>query len=979
MKNLTRKKILVYSVLVLLVIFASYIMLQIENHSIQSKEETQLQLKMDAVSEVIQTIDDMWIETKKATEERVHQNVAFMTETLAEDVTEEGYTGPTLFEDGAVVEIRNGKVIWPDGVPNHYPELDPEDVRREEHITVKIPSAEEENGVKAVVFLPGHIAGNYYYIDWLETDEIKLDQSAYLREEAFLERTEEAFGGSLLLVSDINDTLTLLNKPTLYSDVESVRELGFTSDIIRNRQKTVQIREDLCLCAYAEVLDGAATLIYASPIKTLRSRSMMHVGIAITSVLIILVTLSVYALSVQEYVQKNKLPKQLELRYRTKSFRRIIILAGLSGAIIVFVLTAVSQTMDALHEESIVGAKSMNSLFEYLQSTLLKRSEYDKVDDSEWRVYQGEQIIAHLGRHPEDATREKLQRYCDIYNIDYIMLFDSTGNETVSSSEYTGFTMDAGLGENSEDFRRLLLGVHSIVHDVSTDPVTGLTRKMAGVSIPAETPSGKNTHGALIMATVPKEDPYSVEASKQLKFLNSGNHVCFFTDKEDGTIIFSGDSSLLEKKVTEIGLPEKSLEDGYTDFATVNGVYSYVTMVSQKNANFYYIITATSLFSNTLPAACIATIAYLIIFTVIAIIILQGYNKNNFEEWIRVNAVRDEKPGREPELLNSGKKKQNYSELLMTSGKNDYIWETSTPEKKAGLILKIDFLLLIVLPVVLMAIQRKESIGGSSLLNFILYGNWMRGLNLFSISAIIYVIVISFIILLVCNGVLSLIAGIAGKSGETICRLLYSLCRYTVILAAIYYIFEYLGISLATYFAGVGVISLAISMGSRDMVSDIMSGIMILFEHQFQVGDYVELDNSRGKVLEMGIRSTKLLTPNNDIKYISNSYIRTVTNKSKNASPCITEIDIVSDDTIEAIEEKFRKALKEIGTKNKKIVGDLQLVGITRVTGGGSLRSEKTVSMRIRCECKERDYDDVRDFINRELYLFCERENIEIR
>ena len=200
-----------------------------------------------------------------------------------------------------------------------------------------------------------------------------------------------------------------------------------------------------------------------------------------------------------------------------------------------------------------------------------------------------------------------------------------------------------------------------------------------------------------------------------------------------------------------------------------------------------------------------------------------------------------------------------------------------------------------------------------------------------------------------------------------------------MIITAVYYVFEYLGINLATYFAGVGVLSLAISMGSRDMVADIMSGIMILFERQFQVGDYVELDNSRGKVLEMGIRSTKLLTVNNDIMYISNSYIRTVTNKSKNASPCVTELVIVSNKTIEDVEEQFRKALKEIGMKNKKIVGDLALVGITRVTGGGGANAEKVISMRIRCECKERDYDAVRDFINRELYLYCEKQNIEIK
>ena len=605
------------------------------------------------------------------------------------------------------------------------------------------------------------------------------------------------------------------------------------------------------------------------------------------------------------YVQKNKLSKQLETRYRTKTFRRIILLSGISGAIIVFAITAISQTMDALHEESIVSARSMNSIFEYLQNTLVKRAEYNKVDDAERRVYQGDQIVAHLERHTEDTTREKFQEYCEIYDINYLMLFDPDGNETVSNSKFTGFTMDSGLGDNSRDFRRLLLGVPSVVHDVSTDSFTGLTQRMIGVSMPTETRSDKN--GALILAIQPTaEAKDSTAANSQLKFLDTENRTCFFADPTTGEIIYTGNASLLGRKITELGLPERSLENGYTDFATFNGTYSYVTMVKQKNADFFYIITSSSLFASTLPAVGIATVAYLMVFAVVAFVILKGYNKSTFEEWVKKNAMRDDSDN-DLQNVKRGKRNSNYNELLMNSGKKDYSWDQQTPEKKASVILKLDILLLFILPVILMAIQRKESLGGSSLVQFILFGNWMRGLNLFSISAIIFVVLISFVTIFLCNGILSLIAGIAGKSGETICRLLYSLCRYVVIIAAVYYVFEYLGINLATYFAGVGVLSLAISMGSRDMVADIMSGIMILFEHQFQVGDYVELDNTRGKVLEMGIRSTKLLTGNNDIMYISNSYIRTVINKSKNASPCVTNLIIVSEDPIEAVENRFKK------------------------------------------------------------------------
>ena len=129
----------------------------------------------------------------------------------------------------------------------------------------------------------------------------------------------------------------------------------------------------------------------------------------------------------------------------------------------------------------------------------------------------------------------------------------------------------------------------------------------------------------------------------------------------------------------------------------------------------------------------------------------------------------------------------------------------------------------------------------------------------------------------------------------------------------------------------------------------------------------------------MGIRATKLLTASNDIKYISNSNIRSVVNKSKNFSSFTTELGIVSGEPLEVIEEKFKALLPEIAKKTRKIKGELELAGISRVSGGGKPERDKSISLRFRCECREGDYDDVRDFVNREIYLFCERENIEIR
>ncbi len=257
-------------------------------------------------------------------------------------------------------------------------------------------------------------------------------------------------------------------------------------------------------------------------------------------------------------------------------------------------------------------------------------------------------------------------------------------------------------------------------------------------------------------------------------------------------------------------------------------------------------------------------------------------------------------------------------------------------------------------------------------------GNWIRGLNLFSVCGIIIVTTLGFMILVLCNGLLSLIAGFSGRGGDTICRLLYSLLRYIVVLTILYYVFEYIGLSLSTYIASMSMISLAISLGSKDMVSDMLAGLMIIFERQFQVGDIVELDGSRGRILEIGVRSTKLLTGTNDIKFISNSNIRSVINKSRRISAFTMELIVVTDSSLETMEELISRELPKIGRKEKKITGGPALAGIATMSGGGKPERSRKITARIRCECRERDLDEARDFLNREVYLLCERENIEL-
>ena len=972
-----KKKILVYSLLAVLLAAAGLILFLTEISALKDKEHAQCQMKLDTACEVLESVQAMRTSSRARFEEQIQENLRFMTTTLAADVTKEGYTGPRLFEDGAVVEVRDGKVSWPEGYPEEYAVLGAEEILASSRVekAVSSPGAEDPEAKQRMVFVSGRIAGSYYYVDRTDMAEILYDQYAFLEDERVQEITEGTFGGSVIMVAEKEDSLPLLNRFSGNPGATDATELGFTKENLQERRRTLQVNGEHCLCAYAAVNDGAEMMIYIEPTRHLYARALTHTGVALASILIILVTITAYIFSVREYVKNNRLSPRLENRYKPGNFRRMLVMAGITGAIIIFVSTAVYQSMDTLHEESIVSAGSLSRLYEYLQESLAERAAYEKKDDENWRVYQGKRIADLIARHPEAASREKLQEYCDLYGIDYLMLFDPDGKEIATNSGFTGLTMNTALGEKAEDFKRLLHGVESIVHEPYENQMTGQKKQIVGVSMPETSGSAKAQHGALILAMDPQADaPGQSGSYRQIRLPDTADRLIFFTDRDEGRILYSGDESIIGRTAASCGLPEKSLtENVFTDYATVNGTPSYVTMIRQKEMNFFYVLSDSWLFSSMIPFTLVALAAYLVLLAAMLLAGLKGYNAKTFAACALENASKEAPP----EAAINGKPVRDATELLVSSGRKSRL-EGTSPEKKAGLLLRFDILLLVVIPTLILVLGKGDSFSGTSLLNFILLGKWTRGLNVFSISASIFMAAIGFLILLLCNLLLSLISGFTGRGGETLCRLLYSLCRYVVILTVVYYIFEYFGLSLATYFAGLSMVSIAISLGSKEMVADIVSGLMILFENQFQVGDYVELDGCRGKVLEMGIRSTKLLTANNDIRYISNSGIRSIVNKTRNLSPCDTEITVISAEPLETIEETFRRVIPEIEKKKQLMIEGLKLEGITRVSEEGRMEGVRMVSVRISCECLEKDLGDVRDFINRELFLFCEREHIRI-
>jgi small conductance mechanosensitive channel len=101
---------------------------------------------------------------------------------------------------------------------------------------------------------------------------------------------------------------------------------------------------------------------------------------------------------------------------------------------------------------------------------------------------------------------------------------------------------------------------------------------------------------------------------------------------------------------------------------------------------------------------------------------------------------------------------------------------------------------------------------------------------------------------------------------------------YAIILLMVLSLF---GLDITPILAGAGVIGLAIGFGAQSLVKDFVSGLFILVEDQYGIGDKVKIGNFEGKVIRITMRSTVLEDDEGKIYYISNGSINNVIKMSQ--------------------------------------------------------------------------------------------------
>jgi len=93
------------------------------------------------------------------------------------------------------------------------------------------------------------------------------------------------------------------------------------------------------------------------------------------------------------------------------------------------------------------------------------------------------------------------------------------------------------------------------------------------------------------------------------------------------------------------------------------------------------------------------------------------------------------------------------------------------------------------------------------------------------------------------------------------------------------------GVDIRPILAGIGVLGLAVGFGAQSLVKDFVSGLFILIENQYGVGDKVKIGSAEGRVIKITMRSTMLRDDDGKIYHLSNGAINNVVNFSQHKNP----------------------------------------------------------------------------------------------
>ncbi len=885
-----------------------------------------------------------------------------MSMSLGHFVTENGYNGPEAFEDGLVVRNINGRMVYPKDSPIRFPDLTDADTLADlPPLTAERITGDGEERIVLITTKP--IAADLYYIDWAETDDYAVFRRSDMSESYFSESVaalEEAFGICMIMIDEQTSGSPLLYASDEFGSPETIEDLGISGDSIGPDTENLFIEGQYYKTFYdsLQILKKqVGVLILVNDYKD-NAQAVICQLISVLFLLLDIGGVILYIHWVNKYIQDHQLNERQEKDYQPDRLRERFIFRSIIDAILLLVLLGAYQYLGNLSRISDNNKKAVDILKSRIETSKIQDAAY-KEDEESWELFCAKRIADLYAAYPELQNREYIIAANQLLGSEYIMIFDTEGVEIMSSNAYTGFTLGKEIA-STKDYRYLLQGIDHIIVEPEKERFTEKILQTVGARLDLGEEDG---YGAIMLAFDPQtswESDVKLELTDFIDRITPDKNLSIIIENQSNTVFYSDNQTHYNRSSEDIGLDRTDLVP--TSLATFKILGEKYFGAYDKDAQYeyYFLIKASYLTDGVAKYALFSAFYYLFASIAICMYLLGPGDAAAYKQTVEKIKKIDFKPKYDP-------KKNKYELLQVEELSTQPIserWALMNPEQKIVHVTQI-VITVFLASAILLLISGKVQIA-RSVSAFVLKGNWERGVNELAFVAIMVVLFILFIFIFLKNMLLKALCKVMNPRSETIGHLVASMLHYIAIIASVFFCLSYLGFDAQVLLTSAGILSLAISLGSKDLVADILAGVFIIFEGDFHVGDIIEVNGFKGRVTDIGVRNTKLRDSNNNIKIIDNQSIKDILNMSKENSWCTVVLTISDTQPLSEIEEMFKRELPKVGQRIPQIIDGPYYIGITEI-------SYRRINIGLRALGRQDDIKVISGMLNHEIWDLFEK------
>jgi small conductance mechanosensitive channel len=209
------------------------------------------------------------------------------------------------------------------------------------------------------------------------------------------------------------------------------------------------------------------------------------------------------------------------------------------------------------------------------------------------------------------------------------------------------------------------------------------------------------------------------------------------------------------------------------------------------------------------------------------------------------------------------------------------------------------------------------------------------------------------------------------KRAITLAKLVQSIIRYILIIIAIIIIINIFGFDITAVLAGAGIAGLIIGLGAQSLISDFLAGLGIAFENYYEIDDVVEIMGFKGTVIEMGLRSTKIMNWKGEVKIIANGEIKELINYSRTYSIAVVKIVLSYDENIDKVITLLEEKLPTMNESFPQIIEGPNVIGVSDL-------KDKGIEIQINAKTKAETHYAVERALRKRIVQILHENNIKI-